>query len=189
MVQKRGRPPLPPGEGKKVPLNMRTTRKVRDRLEAAAIDTGRSLTQEVEYRLQRSFEDEDAIFESFSGEHTYRLMKLLGAAVGVTENTTGKQWNQDAKTFASVEGTIDLILKALPFEEGAEETIYDDYLREFLEAISIQNLGWAQAITLLELTTDFARGFRSDEETLKALKAVKKRRNDFKILFKQQDQG
>ncbi len=42
-----------------MPLNMRTTRETRERLEKAAADSGRSLVQEVEARLERSFLVED----------------------------------------------------------------------------------------------------------------------------------
>jgi hypothetical protein len=38
---------------------MRTTRELRDRIEAAAHASGRSLVQEVEYRLEQSFQRED----------------------------------------------------------------------------------------------------------------------------------
>jgi hypothetical protein len=43
------------GEGKKSPLNMRTTAALREKLEEAAGESGRSLVQEVEYRLEQSF--------------------------------------------------------------------------------------------------------------------------------------
>ena len=46
---------LPPGEGKRYPLNLRTTRALRDRLERACAASGRSLAQEVEMRLELSF--------------------------------------------------------------------------------------------------------------------------------------
>ncbi len=49
---------LPPGKGKRVPLNMRTTRELRGSLEKAAANSGRSLAQEVETRLERSFAEE-----------------------------------------------------------------------------------------------------------------------------------
>jgi TraY domain len=39
---------------KRYPLNMRTTKQVRDRLAKAADKSGRSLAQEVEFRLERS---------------------------------------------------------------------------------------------------------------------------------------
>jgi hypothetical protein len=42
------------GEGKRYPLNMRTTKRVRDMLEHAARRSGRSLVQEVEWRLESS---------------------------------------------------------------------------------------------------------------------------------------
>lgn len=45
--------------GKRYPLNMRTTRELRERIEAAATASGRSLVQEVEYRLERSFWADD----------------------------------------------------------------------------------------------------------------------------------
>jgi uncharacterized protein (DUF1778 family) len=44
--------------GKRYPLNMRTTKELRDRIERAAMVSGRSLVQEVEFRLEQSFRDE-----------------------------------------------------------------------------------------------------------------------------------
>jgi TraY domain len=62
------------GEGKRYPLNMRTTKEIRDQLEAAAAASGRSLTQEVERRLERSFEGEiDA------GAVTQTISRLMGS--------------------------------------------------------------------------------------------------------------
>jgi hypothetical protein len=43
------------GEGKKSPLNMRTTLALREKIEAACAKSGRSMVQEVEFRLERSF--------------------------------------------------------------------------------------------------------------------------------------
>ena len=42
--------------GKRYPLNMRTTLELREKVERAAKASGRSLVQEVEYRLEQSFE-------------------------------------------------------------------------------------------------------------------------------------
>lgn len=46
-------------EGKRYPLNMRTTKEMREKLERAAAKSGRSLVGEVEYRLERSFDREE----------------------------------------------------------------------------------------------------------------------------------
>jgi hypothetical protein len=51
-MPRRLKAPLP---GKRYPLNMRTTKELRDKIEAAAWASGRSLVQEVEYRLEQSF--------------------------------------------------------------------------------------------------------------------------------------
>src|SRR5262249_30571341 len=45
--------------GKRYPLNMRTTKEIREKLERAATQSGRSLVQEVEHRLQKSFDHEE----------------------------------------------------------------------------------------------------------------------------------
>jgi hypothetical protein len=46
------------------PLNMRTTKELRDKIEAAATVSGRSLVQEVEFRLEQSFQMDDAAKQS-----------------------------------------------------------------------------------------------------------------------------
>ncbi len=51
------------GTGKRVALNMKTTAPVRARLEQAAAESGRSLTHEVEQRLEQSFEWERRLQE------------------------------------------------------------------------------------------------------------------------------
>jgi predicted HicB family RNase H-like nuclease len=45
--------------GKRYPLNMRTTKELRDKIDWAAAVSGRSLVQEVESRLERSFQEEE----------------------------------------------------------------------------------------------------------------------------------
>jgi uncharacterized protein (DUF1778 family) len=45
--------------GKRYPLNMRTTKELRDKIEWAAVASGRSLVQEVEIRLERLFLQEE----------------------------------------------------------------------------------------------------------------------------------
>ena len=50
--RRRGRPTL----GKRMPLGLRVTPETKRQLDAAAKQTGRSLSQEAEFRLDRSFE-------------------------------------------------------------------------------------------------------------------------------------
>jgi predicted HicB family RNase H-like nuclease len=45
--------------GKRYPLNMRTTKELRDKIAWAAMASGRSLVQEVEFRLERAFQQEE----------------------------------------------------------------------------------------------------------------------------------
>ena len=94
---------LPPGKGKRVPLNMRTTQEVRDRLEHAAADSGRSLVQEVENRLEFSFLGEDAREREMGGRELLALFRMLGAVAEFIEERTGKKWSEDFDTGLAVQ--------------------------------------------------------------------------------------
>ncbi len=101
---------LPPGEGKRMPLNMRTTRKLRERLEKEAADSGRSLAQEVECRLAWSFSDPDARLQGLGSEGRLKLLRALLRAVDMVELTTGKDAFADP---AAAEGAYELMTEML----------------------------------------------------------------------------
>ena len=71
--KRRGRPRLPPTEGKRYPLNMRTTKNVRDEVAAAAKDSGRSLAHEVESLVEQALSEKKAAHEELGGEHVYDM--------------------------------------------------------------------------------------------------------------------
>jgi hypothetical protein len=54
--KKRGRPMKRPVPGERTPLGLRVTAELKENLEQAAIQSGRSLSQEAELRLEKSFE-------------------------------------------------------------------------------------------------------------------------------------
>jgi hypothetical protein len=56
--RRRGRPPLPDDEAKRHPLILRTTKGLMDELAKASKASGRSLTEEIEFRLARSLAED-----------------------------------------------------------------------------------------------------------------------------------
>ena len=162
--KKRGRPALPPGEGKRHPLNMRTTKDVRDRLEAAAAASGRSLVQEVEFRLQKSFSNEltyqgfmESIDEQFQGKGTYYLMKFLALAMATSEGETGKYWRDDAYTCALVEAVFNSILRRYVPESVRPTKPADRQQSENIAATLVAGLEGKK--TRLQLDEDRKRRF------------------------------
>ena len=53
-----GRPPKPAKERKSVNFTFRSRGDMRDRLRAAAAMSGRSISEEIEFRLEQSFQEE-----------------------------------------------------------------------------------------------------------------------------------
>jgi hypothetical protein len=80
--RKRGRPTV----GKRVPLGLRVTPELKKRLDAAAEQSGRSQSQEAEFRLERSFDRGDLLAEVLSlhyGNELAGILMLLGGAMDV----------------------------------------------------------------------------------------------------------
>ena len=73
--KRRGRPTKPPVEGTRVMLGLRVTANIKRKLEAAAIESGRSLSQEAEFRLEQSFERVD--FEALQEDLAGRIAKKV----------------------------------------------------------------------------------------------------------------
>ncbi len=117
---KPGPKPRGPFEGKRKTLTTRITEETRERLEQAAESTGRSLSQEIELRLERAFLEEHAKFEEFGGEGIYRFMKVLAAVVGVVEHRVGKKFDEDPYTRSQAIITLERLLEGYLIEAGGE---------------------------------------------------------------------
>jgi hypothetical protein len=97
------------GGGKRHPLNMRTTKETRDRLEAVAIANGRSMAQEVEARLERSFQQEAVL----GGPEMARVTFLMAANFAVAAGDSG--WTGDPIKYGNgVAAVLDALLREFP---------------------------------------------------------------------------
>jgi hypothetical protein len=79
-------------------LSIRTSNELREKLEGAVAHSGRTLTQEVEMRLERSF-----IRDEFTGSpQTSAFLDLLGAAIKEAEARLGGSWTADPDTWDEI---------------------------------------------------------------------------------------
>jgi hypothetical protein len=99
MAKRRGgRPSRPPEPGERVVMSFRVTPDLKARLDQAAEQTGRSLTQDIELRLQQSFD-----LETLLGEPSARTLTVLHILCGLaTFETGGKDWLDDPAAFTVV---------------------------------------------------------------------------------------
>lgn len=109
------------GGGKRYPLNMRTTKETRERLEAAAAANGRSLAQEVETRLEQSFADQ----ERFGGPEMLDIVNVMagaflrGGKLGARDSQhpewTPAEWMSDLFCYhVAVRSVTDALIAAEP---------------------------------------------------------------------------
>src|SRR4051794_30647606 len=89
---KGGRPPKYAGEGKRITHTMRFREKTRLNLIKAAERSGRSMSEEIEHRVERSFEAPDSV-------KVGHLMQVAAVAGMLAELQTGKSADDDLETF------------------------------------------------------------------------------------------
>jgi hypothetical protein len=114
--------------GKRYPLNIRTTVEIRRYLESAAQSSGRSLAQEAELRIERSFHDQKLMIEALAltyGPELAAILQMMGevmklrgqdAAFKATTTLEGAQnWWSNPYAFAQAKlAAEDLLDKIKP---------------------------------------------------------------------------
>ena len=79
-------------------LSIRTSVDLRSKLQTSLEESGRSLTQEVEMRLEKSFQSDDFV----GGDRNAAFLNVLGAGMREIELTTGQSWLSDVETWQKV---------------------------------------------------------------------------------------
>jgi hypothetical protein len=118
--RRRGRPPMKAGEAKRASFNTRLRDSLRDALEAAATDSGRSLSEEVEFRLERSIHSVEALADASRmayGPQGAALLRIIGDLMRHEVFRAGlrmeSDWLSNPAVFDRTSASIALVLKAL----------------------------------------------------------------------------
>jgi hypothetical protein len=115
-----------PKPGERVPLGLRVTPHLKDALDRAAAESGRSQSQEAEFRIERSFAEQRSLLEALELTYGRELagillmlgesMKLSGTHAGfiATDTLEGSQkWWDNAYSFAQASEAAAAVLDAI----------------------------------------------------------------------------
>lgn len=112
---KRG--PAPTGEygDKSQVLSTRIRADTRAALVAAAENSGRSLSQEIEHRLRRTFTDDKNIVDVFGSRRNYALMKIIASVIETTVDLKRPNavWLDSPYAFDQVAKAVAAVLEAI----------------------------------------------------------------------------
>src|SRR5258705_10296377 len=92
---KRGRPMLAPDPSKKAQLRVMVTPAMKRRLDEESRREGRTMSQEAEARLERSFDRQDLladVMEPTYGGQTMALLMVLGEVLRTAAGLTEAMW-------------------------------------------------------------------------------------------------
>jgi hypothetical protein len=101
-----GRPPRHGGESLSKSRTFRVRPHLDELLQKAAAEAGRSVSEEIEYRLDRSFY-EAAMYRGAFGERTGDLFRAFATAIWLIERGAGKKWHEDRETRFQVATAIE----------------------------------------------------------------------------------
>jgi hypothetical protein len=145
-----GRPRLrQPQPGERVPLGLRVTPATKELVDRTARDSGRSLSAEVEVRLEHSFRDEASFMnalDNINGPINTGLMLFLGRiiyaadAVSTVDNSNCETWLDSPVAFDNVVRVVNDLFKSLRPESTGRpikrSKVYDDIIRSPLTALA-----------------------------------------------------
>jgi hypothetical protein len=153
--------PRPKGEyvGKSSVFSTRIRPDLRKRLEVAAKTSGRSLSQEVEHRLRRSFVEDDKIADAFGDRRTYRLMRLMADAIHLSQkdgHQNDEGWLHDPFRFRVALAAMRSVVEAIePYTPSLGEVEDADFhsATDHLGAVVAGKIWWnvTQAKQSIEL--------------------------------------
>lgn len=144
-TRKRGRPPKGEVTDKRATLSTRITSELREALDIACRKNDRSLSQEIELRLLRSFDRDASIEEMYGSRENYALVRMIIMAMNTVEAVTGRSWKKDPYTFVQCKKAILGVVR--PFRpDGSAEPPADLRAPEELDP---SDLGGAAAAGVL----------------------------------------
>lgn len=158
----RGRPALPIGRGKRHAVGIRTTKEIKDLLQRAANSSGRSVAQEIEFRLERSFDRQGLLGEG--------LILAYGREAGDMIRIMAREFARNGRIGAQIargeppKPSDDWLDNAFGYDQGARAVIC---LLERLRPPGDPKLPTTDAATAQALEQ---RAARSVEITLSAIK-------------------
>lgn len=109
-------------EPKRAAFNTRLRKELKDTLQYAATKSGRSLSEEIEFRLEMSFVRDKELFRvatcNFGGESTYALLLAISQMKDMLNAIYGTEWETDHAMFAQFKDAIIAFLENLAPPEG-----------------------------------------------------------------------
>lgn len=96
---KRGPAPKGQYENKTSVLSTRITSELREALEASARQSGRSLSQEIEHRLRRSFKEDRKLVDRFGGRQMYAVFQTAALVAELRLGHGNDVWLRDPHFF------------------------------------------------------------------------------------------
>jgi predicted DNA-binding protein len=112
-ARRRGRPPKSEATRKSEPVSIRLTPELRARLDEERMSDkpSRTLSQEIEMRIEESFYFDNRLKQLLGGaDYYYFLLRILAQQIAFIEHQTGRRFVEDPFAFDQVKAAIDTIL-------------------------------------------------------------------------------
>jgi TraY domain len=113
--------------GQTAVLSTRIRPKTREYLEAAAKKSGRSLSQEIEFRLRNSFTNDERWEAAFGSRKNFAIMRTMASLAEsmINVKNRGADWTSDPYLFDQVAKAIGFVLELIRPPGDLPQTVED----------------------------------------------------------------
>jgi hypothetical protein len=145
--RKPGRPP----KGKRGNFTFRVTERLRGQLISEAEASGLSVSEEIERRLDQSFNDA-AIRDLLGGAHTNALILTIAAAIQMVEIESGKKWIEDYDTNLAMRAAVNGVMELLNTPPANAQPVSDSLFGGLLNFLKPNQAGTRAAKSAVATT-------------------------------------
>ncbi|MGH1571760.1 hypothetical protein ACRAWG_15115 [Methylobacterium sp. P31] len=108
--KKRGRPPKHSGEGARPTVNFRCRTALYERLQEQAAIAERSVSEEIERRLDLSFRDPEIRLMFVGNNNTADLLAMIAHVLKACRNKDGADWSEDEEVNTIVKCAVEYLI-------------------------------------------------------------------------------
>jgi hypothetical protein len=130
-VGQRGRKPKGNYKQKTEVLSTRIRADTKAALAAAAKEHGHSLSQEIENRLRRSFDEDIGLFEKFGGRRNYAVLRMISGLMGTLSSPylPDVSWLDNLRLYDQLVKMVGTVFAELRPPDDGSETPEDEAAR------------------------------------------------------------
>ncbi|WP_342167070.1 hypothetical protein [Methylobacterium sp. SD21] len=160
------------GEDRRNPVNTRIRDTLRERLEEAAKLSDRTLSHEIEERLERSFDQHDELLTRFGNYKNISIVTAIVSAWNVIEIVSKETWTANAESVLMARDAASRVLELVKPDDGSRVDTSEPVFTNALAALGEVSTRYQDRDTITAMAASVAVALRRGDPTDEAFQVL-----------------